>query len=125
MPPARRPGRLAAVRPPGPTPGPAALGTFLLTLPLLWAFYQRHPLLYDTDSSYHLAIARGITEHVLRHELPLRMSAITQHGPSDRSLLFPLVDAPCARSLDQLAGGRLGLALLDALLLATNPGLAA
>lgn len=107
-----------------PRPGLAGLAVFLLAVPLLWAFYQRHPLLYDTDSSYHLAVARGIGEHGLEAELPLRRSAITLHGPSDGSLLFHLLLAPFASEGDPLAGGRLALALLDALVLAVIAALA-
>lgn len=106
-------------------PWVAALGTFLIALPLLWMFYQRHPLLYDTDASYHLAIARMTAEQGIVRELPqVRMSALTLYGFSDNVLLFHLALAPfVAAADDPLAGGRFALALLDALVLAAIAGL--
>ena len=100
------------------------LAVFAVMAPLLWAFYARHPLLYDTDSSYHLAVARGLAQHGLGHQLPLRKSVITLHGTADGSLLFHLLLAPFAGQDDPVAGGRAALSLLDALLLATIASLA-
>lgn len=106
-------------------PWTAALGTFLIALPVLWAFYQRHPLLYDTDASYHLAIARMTAEQGIVRELPqVRMSALTLSGFSDNVLLFHLALAPfVAAADDPLAGGRVALAVLDALVLAAIAGI--
>src|SRR5687768_7607525 len=51
------------------------------------------------------------------------MSALTLYGYSDNVLLFHLALAPFAADGDPLAGGRLALALLDALVLAAIAGL--
>ena len=97
----------------------AALATFAVTLPMLLLFYARHPLLYDTDSAYHLAVSRAnAAEGLLPGGPALRMSALTAQGFADVSLGFHLLVAPFARAGDGLAGGRAALAALDALLLA-------
>lgn len=110
----------------GPRPWLAVALVFLAAAPLLWAFYSRHPLLYDTDSSYHLALARatGAADGVLREFPAVRFSALTVHGFTDAVWLFHVLLAPFAGGEDPLAGGRLALALFDALLLAAIAGLA-
>ncbi len=116
--------RAASLLAPRRAPWVAAFGTFVVALPLLWGFYQRHPLLADTDGAYHLAVARATAEQGVLHELPqVRMSALTLYGYSDNVLLFHLALAPFAADGDPLAGGRLALALLDALVLAAIAGL--
>ncbi|HXT22584.1 MAG TPA: hypothetical protein VN923_17670, partial [Thermoanaerobaculia bacterium] len=105
-------------------PWAAALVVFAVAAPLLWAFYARHPLLYDTDSSYHLAVARAMAEQGLHPRLPaVRMSALTQYGFSDNVLLFHAVLVPFAARQDPIAGGRAALALLDAAILGALAGL--
>ncbi len=102
-----------------------ALVVFVVAVPLWWGFYSRHPLLYDTDAAYHLAIARATSERGVLHELPaVRRSALTLYGFSDNVLGFHLLLAPFAVHGDPLAGGRLALALLDAAILAIIAGLA-
>ncbi len=107
-------------------PWGAALLVFLLAAPLLWAFYSRHPLLYDTDSSYHLALARATAEAGGRLSAfpAVRFSALTTPAFSDAAWLFHLLLAPFSTGPDPMAGGRLALALFDALLLAVIAGLA-
>ncbi|HXT22640.1 MAG TPA: hypothetical protein VN811_05615 [Thermoanaerobaculia bacterium] len=123
MPPARRPGLFAAWKEPRSAPWLAALVTFLIALPLLWAFYQRHPLLYDTDSYYHLAVARLIAQHGLPNDLPWLRASAMGPGFGDKEPLFHLLLAPLTASMPPLAAGRAGLALLDALLLALLAGI--
>jgi hypothetical protein len=110
----------APADPPRLRPWAAGLAVFVVAMPLLLLFYSRHPLLYDTDSAYHLAVARDNAEQGLLPAGPaLRMSALTVQGFADVSLGFHLLVAPFAGGSDALAGGRVALALLDGLLLAT------
>ncbi len=81
------------------------------------ALYGRHPLLYDTDAYYHLAVARLFALEGIPDHLPwLRFSTLGP-GFGDKELLFHLLLAPFTLA-DPEAGGRLALALLDALVVA-------
>lgn len=80
-------------------------------------FYSRHPLLYDTDSYYHLAVGRAYAGEGLIDRLPWARFSVMRDGFGDKELLFHLLLAPFARLEDPLLGGRIVLALLDALLL--------
>ena len=105
-------------------PTTVGVTAFVLALPLLLLFYGRHPLLYDTDSAYHLAVSRAHAAEGIRPAgPPLRMSALTAQGFADVSLGFHLLVAPFAGAGDVLSGGRAALAALDALLLAVLAGL--
>ena len=87
-------------------------------------FYARHPLLYDSDSSYHLAIARAVAHQGPLKDLAwLRFSTLHQ-GFGDKEMLFHLLLAPFAALPDPLLGGRLFLALCDALIAAALAHLA-
>ncbi len=114
MPPARS--RLAG--------GPAALALFVLAFALCWLFYTRHPLLYDADSYYHLTVARAFAQQGLLHDLPWARFSLMHEGFGDKELVFHGLLAPFAALQDPLSGGRLALALLDALVLALLGALA-
>jgi hypothetical protein len=114
MPPARS--RLAG--------GPAALALFVLAFALCWLFYTRHPLLYDADSYYHLTVARAFAQQGLLHDLPWARFSLMHDGFGDKELVFHGLLAPFAALQDPLSGGRLALALLDALVLALLGALA-
>ncbi len=96
--------------------GPAA--TFALALVFFAVLFGRFPVLYDTDSYYHLAIARAYQRHGIIDSLPwAQLSLLHEFG--DKEILFHLLLAPLSDTADATAGGRFGLALLNALLAAT------
>ncbi|HVR95115.1 MAG TPA: hypothetical protein VMW27_00770 [Thermoanaerobaculia bacterium] len=93
------------------------LTLFVASFAALLLFYSRHPLLYDTDSYYHLAIGRAYAQQGVIDGLPWARFSVMHQGFGDKELLFHLLLAPFARMPDPLLGGRIALALLDALLL--------
>jgi hypothetical protein len=98
---------------------PAALALFAAAFALGALFYSRHPLLYDADSYYHLTVARAFARNGPLHSLPWARFSLMHQGFGDKELLFHVLLAPFAAMADPLAGGRLALALLDALVLAS------
>jgi hypothetical protein len=86
--------------------------------------------LYDTDSYYHLAVARAYHQEGALDRAPgLRFSVLAE-GFGDKEWLFHRLLAPLAtfggpEAEDALAGGRLALALLGGLAAAAVAGLAA
>jgi len=91
---------------------------FAAAFVLCFLFYSRHPLLYDADSYYHLTVARAFAQEGLIHDLPWVRFSLMHEGFGDKELLFHVLLAPFAALPDPLLGGRLALALLDALVLA-------
>ncbi len=92
--------------------------TFMLVLIFFGVLFARFPVLYDTDSYYHLAIARAYQRHGIIDDLPwARLSLLREFG--DKEVLFHLLLAPLSDTADATAGGRFGLALVNALLAAT------
>ena len=81
---------------------------FALALAWLWPL----TMLYDTDSSYHLAVAREYSQHGILHELPWARFSLMRHGFGDKELLFHLLLAPLMAAGDALLGGKLLIALL-------------
>jgi hypothetical protein len=102
---------------------PAALALFAAAFGLGVLFYSRHPLLYDADSYYHLTVARAFAQKGILHSLPWARFSVMNQGFGDKEFLFHVLLAPFAAPVvamaDPLAGGRLALALLDALVLAS------
>lgn len=80
--------------------------------------------LHDTDTYYHLHIARTYAEQGIVDELPELRRSLLRDGFGDKELLFHLLLAPLAGNLDPLTAGRLGLAFFAALLAAAVAGLA-
>lgn len=107
----------------------AALLAFVVALLLFAALYGASPLIYDTDSYYHLAVARQIADEGLPDNFDgVRMSLLTQ-GFGDKEVLFHgllagLVACFDASPLGSALAGRIGLALFGALLFAVLAGLA-
>jgi hypothetical protein len=114
------PSRRAISRPRGKWLG---VGTFLAAAAAFLACFLalRERLLPDTDSYYHLAIAREIAAHGLPHDLAwVRFSALRQ-GFGDKEVLFHLLLAPFAKLAawpDPRLGGALALAFFVSLLAA-------
>ncbi len=111
---------------PRPAPGPpgrsfspwvlAAL-LFLLTFAGCRLFYSAHPLLYDNDAYFHLAVGRLYAHDGVPGSLPWLRFSLLGEGWGDKELLFHGLLAPFAAGGDAEAGGRTALALLDALVL--------
>ena len=101
--------------------GPVALA-FGVALAGGWLFYSAHPILYDDDAYFHLAVARLYAHAGVPDALPWLRFSLLGEGWGDKELLFHGLLAPFAAGGDPQAGGRLALALLDALVL-TGVGL--
>ncbi len=97
---------------------------FALALALFLWLFTRSPLLYDNDSYYHLAVARAVAEEGLDYEFPWARFGVLAQSYGDKEILFHVVLAPFTRLADPVRGGRLALALADALLLAAVANLA-
>jgi hypothetical protein len=76
-------------------------------------------MLYDTDSYYHLAVARAYLQHGLLHDLPWARFSVMHHGFGDKELLFHVLLLPAAAASDPVLGAKLTLAALDATILTT------
>ena len=101
----------------------AAALFFAAALLLFVLFFFRMPVLWDSDSYYHLAVARLYgTEGITAHIPWARFSLLANGG--DKELLFHVLLIPFAKWLPPAAGGRIALALLNALI-ATIVGLLA
>ncbi len=95
--------------------GPATV--FVLSLVLFGSLFSRFPVIYDTDSYYHLAIARAYQRHGIIDSLPWAQLSML-HEFADKELLFHLALAPTADTADPTAGGRWMLAGFNALVAA-------
>jgi hypothetical protein len=102
-----------------------AAAAFAIALTAALALYGRYTALQDTDSYYHLALARKIA----REGIPRRLewARMTPYGQrfGDPVIGFHLALAPFAAGQDPERGGLVALALLDAALFAAIAGLAA
>jgi len=74
--------------------------------------------LYDTDSYYHLAVARAYGSEGLLRSFPWARFSALHDGFGDKELLFHLALVPFASLPDPAVGGRIALALLNAGVLA-------
>ena len=70
------------------------------------------PALPDTDSYYHLAVARLYAENGIVDELPWARFSAMRHGFGDKEFLFHVLLIPFARG----DGGRIAIALFNAVL---------
>lgn len=114
-------------RPAGAPPAPprldaralgAALLVFLAALGLGWWFTTAAPVLNDTDSYYHLAVAREFAHGGVPETLPWARFSLLHSPFPDKELLFHWALAPFAAHAEgSSAGGRFALALFVALAL--------
>lgn len=102
-----------------------AAAAFFLTLVGALALYQRYTALQDTDSYYHLALARKIAQEGIPERL--EWARMTSYGErfGDPVLGFHLLLAPFAAGANAERGGLVALALFDAALFALIAALAA
>ena len=106
-------------------PAFSAVVAGLLGFLLFGSLYAASPILHDTDSSYHLHMARRYASGDWSDHLDnTRRSLFAEHF-GDKELLFHVLLLPFSRTADPMLGGRLFLACLDALVLATLGALAA
>jgi hypothetical protein len=94
------------------------LAVFAVALVFFGWLFARFPVLYDTDSYYHLAIARAYARDGPMDALPWARTSLMHEGFGDKELLFHAFLAPFAGGgpEDAARGGRRALALLNALL---------
>jgi hypothetical protein len=90
-----------------------------LAASLAWlVLYRAFPVLDDSDSYFHLALAREYARNGLPEGLPWAGLTPWASRYGDFQLLFHLYLMPFASGLDPQAGGGLALALLDGALFA-------
>ncbi|MCU1244778.1 MAG: hypothetical protein JWN02_688, partial [Acidobacteria bacterium] len=98
-----------------PRPPLARLATPVVAAALFFVFafvFLRMPLLNDSDSYYHLAVARLYAHQGLFVKIPwARFSLLA--GGGDKELLFHLFLIPFVTLFDPAIGGRLALAFLN------------
>lgn len=76
------------------------------------------PVIPDADSYFHLAVAREYAAHGYPDALPWTRFSVHGEAFGDKEFLFHVLLAPFAR-VDAATGGRLALALLNAIFAAT------
>jgi hypothetical protein len=95
---------------------PLALVVLFLVAFFAFAFlFLRMAILYDSDSYYHLAVARHYAANGVSAPIPWARFSLLGNG-GDKELLFHLLLVPFATLVDAPIGGRLALALLNATL---------
>jgi hypothetical protein len=95
----------------------APTAIFFVAMVFFSLLFERLPVLYDTDSYYHLSIARTYARHGIVDSLPWAQLSILRDF-ADKEFLFHALLAPLADTRRASAGGRLALAFLNALTLA-------
>ena len=106
------------------SPFAASAFTFAVFALLLTRVFLAFPLIPDYDSYYHLAAAREYATHGTVSALPWpRFSVMADHF-GDKEFIFHWLLTPFVSYGDPSAGGRLALALLNALIAAVIANLA-
>lgn len=93
----------------------AALLVFVLSFPVFLSIYAPMPVIFDSDSYYHLAVARTYLEEGFVEEFPWTRFSIMRHGFGDKEFLFHVFLMPFAAFPDTVFGGKAALAFLDSL----------
>src|SRR5512140_917224 len=96
----------------------AALSLFAVSFFAFAFLFLRFPLIYDTDSYFHLAVGRLYATSGIVHSLPWARMSVMHEGYGDKELLFHVFLAPFTRMMDGAVGGRIALATLNASLVA-------
>lgn len=96
-----------------------AFAALLVVAVLLSVFAFTAEVLYDTDSYYHLAVARVYSEIGIVDELGWARFSVMRDGFGDKDFLFHLLLLPFVVLLEPAQGGRLALALLNGAVAAT------
>jgi hypothetical protein len=103
--------------------GRIAAAAFLLAA-LLSLWLHRASALHDTDSYFHLAIARLYAQEGVAPDLPALRMSLMRDGYGDKEFLFHWTLAPLAGWLEPLRAGRLALAVWAGLIAALLAALA-
>jgi|CXWL01.1.fsa_nt_gi hypothetical protein len=103
---------MAGDRNPAARIGPAAVVFVASTLAWL-GLYLFYPSLQDTDSYFHLALAREYGQHGILETLPWARFTDWSTAYGDFQLLFHLLLVPFASLANAELGGAIALALLD------------
>ena len=94
---------------------------WLVVFGLLWIgiaqLFLSFPVLYDTDSYYHLSIGRLYADHGFIDALPWARFSVLHEGFGDKEVLFHALLAPFARGETPEIGGRWALAFWNALVI--------
>ncbi len=116
---------MSEARDPFSDPGPMALGrlpaavVWLGIFGMLWISFAQlflsFPVLYDTDSYFHLSVGRLYAEHGLVDDLPWARFSALHEGFGDKEVLFHIFLAPFASGESPEVGGRWALAFWNAL----------
>ena len=91
------------------------LGAFGLCWLVFGQLFLGFPVLYDTDSYYHLGIGKVYADHGVIDALPWARFSALFDGFGDKEVLFHLLLAPFAAGEFPEIGGRWALAFLNAL----------
>lgn len=88
--------------------------SWLISFSVAFAWLWPLCMLYDSDSYYHLAIAREYGQHGQLHGLPWARFSVMREGFGDKELLFHWLLAPFAAGPAPLTGAKLVIAALVA-----------
>jgi hypothetical protein len=88
---------------------------FAVSAVLFFVVVSRFRTLYDTDSYYHLAVARAYAQGGMLHDFPWARFSLLTEGFGDKELGFHLLLAPfVVLWKDATTGGKAALVLLNA-----------
>ena len=94
------------------------LVVFLISFIFFCYFFSKIPLLHDGDSYYHLAVARLYAQQGIVEHLDWARYSVMNTGFGDKEFLFHLLLMPFVHWLPSEWGGKLALALLNAMTVA-------
>jgi len=87
---------------------------FTLSFLIFLVSFSLIPVLFDSDSSYHMAVARRYLDQGFSGGLPWARFSVMHDGFGDKDFLFHCLLMPFAAIRDPMSGGFLALAVLNA-----------
>jgi hypothetical protein len=87
---------------------------FCLSFLLFLALFGSMPVLFDSDSSFHMAVARRYLAQGFGGGLPWARFSLMHEGFGDKDFLFHVLLIPFAALKDPMSGGFVALAALNA-----------
>lgn len=93
-------------------------GVFLISFSSFCYIFSKIPLLHDGDSYYHLAVARLYAQQGIVDHLDWARYSVMNTGFGDKEFLFHLLLIPFVQWLPPEWGGKIALALLNAIVAA-------
>lgn len=88
---------------------------FVIGLIFFYYFFSKIPLLHDGDSYYHLSVARLYSQKGFVNQLDWARYSVMNSGFGDKEFLFHLLLIPFVSWLPPELGGKIALALLNAI----------